>query len=389
MVKRGVIQGADGLGRVDRRNRCSLGPEGDDRSAGFAVRSSRVVGSSDVRLRVSRQGSVLCSPYPLDDLRRSACAHQLQDCRPRGKTVGIYNPTRAIAEKCSADKARERNAARDGVRGRVRILLGDPVSVGLIARALSASMADNRARSYSGVPPGRPCRTAEHSRRTAISRGSATTCGPVSGWSRTTNESASTRKSARPSSKRIIATVDWGLLGFVMSQVPRCSRATCSIDSARAMARSSPRSRDRRPSRLAPRRWVYQATPWRQIASVPGIPAPSSSTAAPGTAPTKSSFGLPTWPGLLAIAAFIFKTLSVMRIPAVRALVASAMLCNLACTSIRRAPLMTLAPPRPHLDPGGRPGATALATRRLPEAPGGRLAHVRSSAMCGSIRPCA
>jgi hypothetical protein len=42
------------------------------------------------------------------------------------------------------------------------------------------------------------------------------------------------------------------------------------------------------------------ADPWKQIDSVPRMPAPSSSTAAPGTAPTKSSFGRPGVPALVA-----------------------------------------------------------------------------------------
>jgi hypothetical protein len=45
---------------------------------------------------------------------------------------------------------------------------------------------------------------------------------------------------------------------------------------------------DKRLRRLPPRRLAYQATPCRQIDSVPGMPSPSISTAAVGTAPVKS-----------------------------------------------------------------------------------------------------
>ncbi len=45
------------------------------------------------------------------------------------------------------------------------------------------------------------------------------------------------------------------------------------------------------------------------------MPAPSTSTAAPGTAPTKSSFSRPTWPALVAIVIRIARVSSVRSWP--------------------------------------------------------------------------
>ena len=57
---------------------------------------------------------------------------------------------------------------------------------------------------------------------------------------------------------------------------------------------------------------MYQATPWRQISSMPEMPAPSSRTTAVGTAATKSSFAQPGLPGLVARATRMVMSSSVI-----------------------------------------------------------------------------
>src|SRR6266540_840641 len=144
------------------------------------------------------------------------------------------------------------------------------------------------------------------------SRRSEMTSGVRSALSSTRTESPSTRCSMRPSDRRRVATVADGLIGLATSQVSRCSSVTCSMASASSVERLPSRPSDKRPRRLPPRRLAYQATPCRQIDSVPEMPAPSISTAAVGTAPVKSSFA---W-SLRAAALVIVTRMSCRRPPA-------------------------------------------------------------------------
>ena len=131
-----------------------------------------------------------------------------------------------------------------------------------------------------------------YARLTTTSRASVTTSGSAAVRSSTTVASPSTRYSARPPDTRSTATIADGLIELAVSQVSRCSSVTCSIASASTVVRERrPESADDRPSRASPSRRAYHATPCRQIDSVPGMPAPSTTTAAVGTNPTKSSLG--------------------------------------------------------------------------------------------------
>ena len=105
-----------------------------------------------------------------------------------------------------------------------------------------------------------------------------------------------------PGSARTVVTVAAGVAGWVRSQVSLCWSRTWAIASARAPASGCRGSAVAAASRAVPSARAYQATPCSHpVSACRGtVVAPSRSTAAPGPAQTKSSFGQPGVPGSLA-----------------------------------------------------------------------------------------
>src|ERR687893_3285762 len=96
-----------------------------------AVGNRRVVRISEARRWVSRSG--LCFAHLAKDLVGAVSAQQLHDGGPCGDSVGIHDPAGSVAEERGAVEPLERYAADEGLRGRVWIVLGDPVAAWLVA----------------------------------------------------------------------------------------------------------------------------------------------------------------------------------------------------------------------------------------------------------------